>query len=138
MEEGLLVVCQLPVLLKDGAELTTEQQRSIMQQFHVKCTTRPLRHGRAGVHSTEDTREWRELSCHGPVGKVEAALEEAKRLCEETRLQRTVETPDEQRQRLEAKNDKTSNMISAEEARKEANIKAHKERSQKNKKYIYI
>ena len=95
-----------------------------MQQFHVKCTTRPLRHGRAGVHSTEDTRDWRELTFHGPVGKVEAALEEAKRLCKETRLQRSMETADERQKRLQAKIDKTSNLISAKEAKQTANIKA--------------
>ena len=51
-EEELIVLCKMPVLLKDGGELTTDQQQSIMKQFQVKCTTRPLRHGRAGVHIT--------------------------------------------------------------------------------------
>ena len=121
-DEELLVLCKVPVLLKDGGELTTNQQQSILNDFQVKCTTRPVRNGRAGqagADSTEDTRSWRELTFWGPAKKVEAAVKEAKRLCEETRLQRTMETPEEQQKRLEAKNDRISNLISAKEARKE-------------------
>ena len=53
MEEGLLedeeliVLCKMPVLLKDGGELTTDQQKSILQEFQVKCTTRPFSAARA-------------------------------------------------------------------------------------------
>ena len=53
---------------------------------------------------------------------------EEKELCEVTRLARENETAGQRQQRLEAKNDKISNMISAKEAKKEANIKAHNER----------
>ena len=115
MEVELHVCCQ-PVILKDGGELTTVQQESLWTSYDVKCTTRPLRAGRAREYPDQDTSEWRELTCQGPVDKIKAACEKALNLCEETRLRKNMETPDERQKRLEAKNDKTSNLISTKEA----------------------
>ena len=118
--EDYIVLCKAPVLVKDGGELTTDQQTSIMNTFQVTCTTRPVRNGRAGqAGSTEETRTWRELTFWGPSKKIAAAVKEAKRLCEETRLQRENESPEEKRERLAAKKKKISNLISAKVARKE-------------------
>ena len=118
--EDYIVLCKAPVLVKDGGELTTDQQRSIMNTFKVKCTTRPVRNGRAGqAGSTEETGTWRELTFWGPSKKIAAAVKEAKRLCEETRLQRENESPEERGERLAAKEKRISNLISAKVARKE-------------------
>ena len=48
-----------PRLLKDGGELTTEQQDFLLDTYNVKCTTRPLRAGRAKEYPEQDTSEWR-------------------------------------------------------------------------------
>ena len=45
--EADLEVYFKPVILKDGGELTTEQQAELLKEYGVKCTTRPLRAGRA-------------------------------------------------------------------------------------------
>ena len=116
-----------PVLLKDGRELNTKQQEVLLEKYKVKCTTRPLRAGRAREYPDQDTSEWRELTCHGYVDNIKAARQKALNLCEETRLRKNMETPDERRQRLEAKNDKTSNLISTKEAKKEATMHDHAE-----------
>ena len=73
--EDYIVLCKAPVLVKDGGELTTDQQRSIMNTFKVKCTTRPVRNGRAGqAGSTEETGPWRELTFWGPSKKLRLQL----------------------------------------------------------------
>ena len=130
MEAELEVCCQ-PLLLKDGGELTTEQQDLLRVTYNVKCTTRPLRAGRAKEYPEQDTSEWRELTCHGNVDNIKAARQRALELCEETRRAKENETAGQRQQRLEAKNDKISHMISTKEAKREANIKAHKERMMK-------
>ena len=126
MEAELEVCCQ-PLLLKDGGELTTEQQDLLRVTYNVKCTTRPLRAGRAKEYPEQDTSEWRELTCHGNVDNIKAARQRALELCEETRRAKENETAGQRQQRLEAKNDKISHMISTKEAKREANIQAHKE-----------
>ena len=127
--EPKVEVCSQLVLLKDDGEFTTKQQEVLLEKYKVKCSTRPLRTGRAKEYPEQDTSEWRELTCHGDPDYIKAALKEALQLCEVTRLAKEKETPDEKR-RLEATNDKISDMITEKEARKEANIKAHKERMQ--------
>ena len=74
--EDHIVLCKAPVLLKDGGELTTDQQTSIMNTFQVTCTTRPVRNGRAGRAGadSEDTRSWRELTFWGPSKKLRLQL----------------------------------------------------------------
>ena len=117
MEAELEVMCK-PVILKDGGELTTEQQAGLLQVYHVKRGTRPLRAGRAKEYPEQDTSEWRELTCHGHVDNIKAAHLKALKLCDETRLARENETADQRQQRLEAKNDKISHMISTRDAKK--------------------
>ena len=85
-----------PVLLKDGRELNTKQQEVLLEKYKVKCTTRPLRAGRAKEYTEQDTSEWRELTCHGEADYIKVALKEALHLCEVTRLAKEKETPDEQ------------------------------------------
>ena len=53
--EAELEVSFKPVILKDGGELTTEQQAGLLETFGVKCTTRPLRAGRAKEYPEQDT-----------------------------------------------------------------------------------
>ena len=135
MKAALFEVNCQPHLLRDGGELTTKQQDELKKEYHVKCTTRPLRAGRVKelqeLFPGEDTSEWRELTCHGDVDRIKAAFQKALELCEETRRARNNETGEERKQRLEAKNNKISIMISTKEARKEENIRAHRERAMK-------
>ena len=72
MEAELDVSCK-PVILKDGGELTTEQQDLLRTEYNVKCTTRPLRAGRAKEYPEQDTSEWRELTCHGEADYIKFA-----------------------------------------------------------------
>ena len=134
MKAAPLEVCCQPHVLRHGGELTTKQQDELQKKYNVKCTTRPLRAGRAKEYPDQDTSEWRELTCYGDVDRIKAAHQEALELCEETRRARENETADERQQRLEAKNDKISYMISTKEAKREANIQAHKERTMKEHK----
>ena len=134
MKAAPLEVCCQPLLLKHGGELTTKQQDDLRVKYNVKCTTRPLRAGRAKELQEfpgQDTSEWRELTCYGDVDRIKAAHQKALELCEETRRARENETAEERKQRLEAKNNKISIMISTKEARKEENIRAHRERAMK-------
>ena len=74
MEAELEVLCMCkPDILKGGGELTTEQQTELQQEYGIKCTTRPLRKGRAKEYPEQDSSEWRELTCHGHVRNIEAA-----------------------------------------------------------------
>ena len=116
--EAELEVSFKPVILKDGGELTTEQQAELLQEYGVKCTTRPLRAGRAKEYPEQDTSEWRELTCHGHVDRIKTARQKALELCEVTRRAKENETAGQRQQRLEAKNDRISNMISAKDAKK--------------------
>ena len=134
MKAAPLEVCCQPLLLKHGGELTTKQQDDLRVKYNVKCTTRPLRAGRAKELQEfpgQDTSEWRELTCYGDVDRIKAAHQKALELCEETRRAKENETAGERQQRLEAKNDKISHMMCTKEAKREANIKAHKERMMK-------
>ena len=68
------------------------------------------------------------MSFHGDPDNIKAAVQKALDFCNDTRLQRSMETPEEEQKRLEAKNDRISNLISAKEAKKEANRREHEER----------
>ena len=95
MEPELEVSCR-PALLKDGGELTTEQQDFLLVTYNVKCTTRPLRAGRAKEYPEQDTSAWRELTCHGHIDNIKAARRKALDLCEVTRLTKENETAGEE------------------------------------------
>ena len=64
----------------------------------------------------------------GSFKKIAAAVKEAKRLCEETRLQRENESPEERAERLAAKEKRISNLIEKKVARKAENTMIHSER----------
>ena len=46
-----------PVLLKDGRELNTKQQEVLLEKYKVKCTTRPLRAGRAKEYTEQEEQQ---------------------------------------------------------------------------------
>ena len=69
MQTQELQVCSQPFVLKDGGELTTEQQDFLRHKYTVKCTTRPLRAGRAKEYTEQEQQQQQQqqwCSCGSP------------------------------------------------------------------------